>query len=185
MRYFTALIALCVASPALAASGPFISLKNTDFIVLLAFLLFIGVLFYFKVPTLIAGLLDKRSDAIRSELSEARALREEAQSILASFERRQKEVQEQADRIVEAARQDAEADAAAAREELLATVDRRLVAAQEQITSSQEAAERDVRDQAIKIAIAAARSVISEQMTAASANKLIDIAILEVESRLH
>ena len=104
-------------------------------------------------------------------------------SILASFERRQKEVQEQADRIVEAARQDAEADAAAAREELLATVERRLVAAQEQMTSAQAAAERDVRDQAIKIAIAAARSVISEQMTAVSANELIEIAILEVESR--
>jgi F-type H+-transporting ATPase subunit b len=174
-----------VASPALAASGPFISLKNTDFIVLLAFLLFIGVLFYFKVPTLIAGLLDKRADTIRSELSEARTLREEAQSILASFERRQKEVQEQAERIIEAARQDAEVEAVAAREALFETVERRLAAAQEQIASAQAAAERDVRDQAIKVAIAAAQSVISAQMTVASANKLIDTSILEVEAKLH
>jgi len=185
MRYLTLLITLCVASPAFAASGPFISLKNTNFIVLLAFLLFIGVLFYFKVPTLIAGLLDKRADTIRSELSEARTLREEAQSILASFERRQKEVQEQAERIVDAARQDAEVEAAAAREALLATVERRLAAAQEQIASAQAAAERDVRDQAIKVAIAATQSVISAQMTAASANKLIDKAISEVEAKLH
>ena len=174
-----------MASPALAASGPFISLKNTDFIVLLAFLLFIGVLFYFKVPTLIAGLLDKRADTIRSELSEARTLREEAQSILASFERRQKEVQEQAERIIEAARQDAEVEADAAIEALFATVERRLAAAHEQIASAQAAAERDVRDQAIKVAIAAAQSVISAQMTAASANKLIDTSILEVEAKLH
>jgi F-type H+-transporting ATPase subunit b len=185
LRYFTSLIVLSVASPALAASGPFISLKNTDFIVLLAFLLFIGVLFYFKVPTLIAGLLDKRADTIRSELSEARTLREEAQSILASFERRQKEVQEQAERIIEAARQDAEVEAVAAREALFATVERRLASAQEQIASAQAAAERDVRDQAIKVAIAAAQSVISAQMTAASANKLIDTSILEVEAKLH
>jgi F-type H+-transporting ATPase subunit b len=185
LRYFTSLIVLSVASPALAASGPFISLKNTDFIVLLAFLLFIGVLFYFKVPTLIAGLLDKRADTIRSELSEARTLREEAQSILASFERRQKEVQEQAERIIEAARQDAEVEAVAAREALFETVERRLAAAQEQIASAQAAAERDVRDQAIKVAIAAAQSVISAQMTVASANKLIDTSILEVEAKLH
>lgn len=185
LRYLTSLIVLSVASPALAASGPFISLKNTDFIVLLAFLLFIGVLFYFKVPTLIAGLLDKRADTIRSELSEARTLREEAQSILASFERRQKEVQEQAERIIEAARQDAEVEAVAAREALFATVERRLAAAHEQIASAQAAAERDVRDQAIKVAIAVAQSVISAQMTAASANKLIDTSILEVEAKLH
>ena len=185
MRYFTSLVAFSVATPAFSATGPFVSLKNTDFIVLLAFLLFIGVLFYFKVPTLIAGLLDKRADTIRSELSEARTLREEAQSILASFERRQKEVQEQAHRIVEAARQDAEVDAAAAREELIATVERRLAAAQEQIVSAQATAERAVRDQAIKVAVAVAQSVLSAQLTAAGANKLIDAAISEVEARLN
>jgi F-type H+-transporting ATPase subunit b len=185
MRYFTSVFACSLATPAFSATGPFISLKNTDFIVLIAFLLFIGVLFYFKVPALIAGLLDKRADSIRSELSEARTLREEAQSILASFERRQKEVQEQADRIVEAARQDAEVEAAAAREELITKVERRLAAAQEQIASAQAAAEREVRDQAIKVAIAVAQSALSAQMTAAGANKLIDTAISEVEAKLN
>ena len=185
MRYLTSLIALTAASPVFAASGPFISLKNTDFIVLLAFLLFIAVLFYFKVPKLIASLLDKRADTIRSELSEARTLREEAQSILASFERRQKEVQEQAGRIVKAARKDAESEAASAREALVATVERRLAAAEEQIASAQAAAERDVRDQAIKVAVAVAQSVITAQMTSASANKLIDNAISEVDAKLH
>ena len=79
-----------IASPALAASGPFVSLRNTDFIVLLAFIAFIGVLVYFKVPSLIGGMLDKRANTIRNELDEARKLREEAQSIFASYERRQK-----------------------------------------------------------------------------------------------
>jgi F-type H+-transporting ATPase subunit b len=185
MRYITSLIALTVASPAFAASGPFVSLKNTNFIVLLAFILFIGVLFYFKVPKLVIDQLDKRADAIRSELSEARTLREEAQSVLATFERRQKEVQEQAERILEAARKDAEVEAAAAREALLATVERRLAAAKEQIASAQASAERDVRDQAIKVAVAAAQHVLATQMTAAGANKLIDGAIAEVQDKLH
>jgi F-type H+-transporting ATPase subunit b len=185
MRYINSLIALTVASPAFAASGPFVSLKNTNFIVLLAFILFIGVLFYFKVPKLVIDQLDKRADAIRSELSEARTLREEAQSVLATFERRQKEVQEQAERILEAARKDAEVEAAAAREALLATVERRLAAAKEQIASAQASAERDVRDQAIKVAVAAAQHVLATQMTAAGANKLIDGAIAEVQDKLH
>ena len=35
------------AAPAFAASGPFFSLANTNFVVLIAFLVFIGVLVYF------------------------------------------------------------------------------------------------------------------------------------------
>ena len=41
MRFLAPFTALMIASPALAASGPFVSLKNTDFIVLLAFILFV------------------------------------------------------------------------------------------------------------------------------------------------
>lgn len=176
---------LTVASPALAASGPFISLANTNFVVLLAFLLFLGVLFYFKVPGLLAGLLDKRADGIKSELDEARALREEAQTILASYERKHKEVQAQADRIVAAAREDASAAADQAKEDLKASIARRLAAAEDQITSAQASAIKDVRDQAIGIAVAAANQVIAKQMTAAQGNKLIDAAIAEVENKLH
>ena len=61
------------------------SLGNTDFVVLLAFLLFVGVLIYLKVPGLLMGLLDKRADTIRAELDEARALREEAQTPACRF----------------------------------------------------------------------------------------------------
>ena len=89
MRKLAILFALTAASPAFAASGPFFSLGNTDFVVLIAFIVFIGVLFYFKVPGMIGGMLDKRADDIKSELDEARALREEAQTILASYERKQ------------------------------------------------------------------------------------------------
>ena len=82
-----ALLAL-TSGQALAATGPFFTLRNTDFVVLVSFLVFIGILFYFKVPTLIGGLLDKRAQTISAELDEARALREEAQTLLASYERK-------------------------------------------------------------------------------------------------
>ena len=62
-----------IGSPALAASGPFFSLNNTDFVVAISFLVFIGVLVYFKVPGILMGLLDQRAEQIRTELDEARA----------------------------------------------------------------------------------------------------------------
>ncbi len=182
---FSALIAGTVASPAFAAGDVFFSLKNTDFIVLLAFILFIGVLFYFKVPTLLSGMLDKRADGIKSELNEARALREEAQTLLASYERKQQEVKDQADRIVTAAKAEATEAAEQARADLEKSIVRRLAAAEEQIGSAQAAAVKEVRDQAIVVAIAAAKDVIAKKMSAAEGNALIESAIADVDSKLH
>ena len=186
MRYsLTALLAFAGATPALAASGPFFSLANTDFVVLLGLLLFIAVLFYFKVPGMIGGALDKRADGIKSELDEARSIREEAQTLLASYERKQKEVQEQADRIVAKAKADAAAAGEQAKEDIAQSITRRLAAAQEQIESAQTSAIKEVRDQAALVAVAVSRDVIAKQMTAASSNDLIDEAISVVDSKLH
>ncbi len=185
MRILTILIASLAASPALAASGPFFSLRNSDFVVLIAFLVFIGVLVYFKVPGLLGGLLDKRAATIKGELDEARALREEAQAVLASYERKHKEVQEQADRIVATAKREAEAAAEEAKAKLAMSIDRRLKAAEDQIASAEASAVREVRDRAISVAVAAAGDLLAKQMKAADRNKLIDSAIGEVETKLH
>ncbi len=179
------LTALITASPALAASGPFFSLTNTNFVVLIAFLLFVGVLLYLKVPTLLGGKLDERAEGIKSELEEARALREEAQTLLASYERKQKEVQEQADRIVAHASDEAVLAAEQAKADLKVSIARRLQAAEDQIASAEARAIKDVRDQAVSIAIGAAKDVISKQMTATEGNSLIESAIADVDAKLH
>ena len=177
--------ATLAAGPALAATGPFFSLYNTDFVVLLAFLLFVGILLYFKVPSKIGGLLDKRADTIRGELEEARALREEAQTILATYERKQKEVQGQADRIVASAREEAAAAAEQAKADLERSIQRRLAAADEQIASAEAGAVREVRDRAAQIAVEVAAEVVAKQMSSAEQNRLINDAIGVVQEKLH
>jgi len=186
MRLFLAtMMTFAATSPALAASGPFFTLRNTNFVVLLAFLLFVAVLLYVKVPKLLGDMLDKRADGIQSELDEARALREEAQTILASYERKQAEVKSQAERIVHTARDEAAQAAEQAKVDLEKSIARRLAAAEDQIASAQAAAVKDVRDQAITIAVSVAKEVMAKQMTAAAGNKLIDDAIAQVDAKLH
>lgn len=184
MKKLSILLAL-LASPAMAATGPFFSLQNTNFVVLLGFIAFIALLVYMKVPAKLIGMLDARAATIKAELDEARALREEAKSILATYERRQKEVQEQADRIVSAAREEALAAAAQAKADLKAAIARRLASATEQIASAEAAAIRQVREQAVSVAVAVAGEVLSKQMTADSASASIDEAIAQVEARFH
>ncbi len=184
MKRLTILLAL-TASPALAATGPFVSLQNTNFVVLLGFLAFVALLVYLKVPGKLTGMLDARAVQIKAELDEARALREEAKTILATYERRQKEVQEQADRIVSSAREEALAAAAQAKEDLKVSIARRLAAATDQIASAETAAVRQVREQAVNLAVAAAGDVLARQMTADAAKASIDAAIAQVDAKLH
>ncbi len=161
------------------------SLGNTDFVVLIGFLLFVAILFYFNVPAMLGGMLDKRAEGIKSDLDEARALREEAQTLLASYERKQREVADQAERIVAQAKADAEAAAVQARADLERSIERRLAAAEDQIASAEDKAVRSVRNRAVEVAIAAAAEMLAKKMGASEANTLIDSAIGEVERRLH
>lgn len=184
MKRLTLLFTL-IATPALAAEVSFFSLFNTDFVAWLGFLVFIAVLLYFKVPGILAGMLDKRAEGIRDDLDEARALREEAQTILATYERKQREVAEQSERIVAQAREEAQLAAEQAKADLQASIKRRLAAATDQIASAEANAVREVRDRAIAIATQVAAQVIAEKTSATDANKLIDASITEVGERLH
>ena len=183
------LLALLPATPAVAASKnpfslDFYKLSNTDFIVTPAFLLFVGVLVYYKVPTLVAGLLDKRAAGIREELDEARALREEAESVLAEFESKQREVGDHSERIIAAAKESAEEAAEQARRNLALAIERRIQAAQDQIASAEQRAVKQVREEAVRIAVSAAGKLIAEEMSADRASEMIDEAIASVEAKL-
>lgn len=185
MRYLMIPLFTVLASPAMAATGPFFSLRNTNFIVLMAFILFIAILMYMKIPSKIGAMLDARADGIRADLDEARALREEAQTLLASYERKQKEVQEQADRIVANARTEAERSAEASKDDIEASIARRLASAEEQLESARAAAIKDVQNRAVTVAVAAAKDVIASQMNAVRANSLIDESIATVKAKMH
>ena len=185
----SAALALAALPAAAASYNPlspsFYTLSNTNFVVLVAFVIFLGILIYYKVPGIIVGMLDKRAATIQAELDEARALREEAQSVLANFQRMQDEVKGQAERIVAQARSESEAAATQAKADLERALARRLKAAEDQIASAEAAALKDVKDRAAQIAVAAAGELIARSMSAKDAGRLVDDAIATVEAKLH
>lgn len=185
MARFSILLLSLLASPAFAASGPFFTLYNTNFVVLIAFVCFVSVILYLGVPKMLAKMLDARAETIKAELDDAKSLRDEAKALLASYEKKQKDVQAQADRIIEAAKVEAAAAAEQAKADIVSSVARRISAAEEQIRSAEASAVKEVRDQAIIVAINAARDIIAGQITASQGNALIDDAILQVDLKFH
>ncbi len=160
-------------------------LAMAEFWVAVAFGAFLLILAYFKVPGLIAKALDDRAAAIRKELDEARRLREEAQALLADYQRKHRNAGQEAEAIVEQARHEAEAFAAETRRALAETVERRRKQAEEKIARAEAQAVEDVRAAAVDMAIAAAEKILREKAAGASGTALIDESIRTLKTRLN
>jgi len=158
---------------------------DSNIVVAISFFLFFALLAYLGVHKFVIGALDKRADGIRNELNEARQLREEAQELFAEFERKQKEVEGQAEDIVANAKAEAEAAAERAKADLATSIERRLKAADEQIALAESDAVKEVKDTAVSVAIAAASEVLTSKLGADQAEGLVDNAIKDVGAKLH
>ncbi len=152
---------------------------------LIALFVFLGGMVYLKVPAMVTKSLDDRSDAIRDELEEARKLREEAQEMLADFQARRKQAEEEAQEIVDAAKREAATIAKDAERKTAEFVQRRTAVAEQKIGQAEATAVAEVRAAAIDVAVTAAEQIIGGKMTAATANKLIENGIAEVKSKMN
>ena len=135
--------------------------------------------------TFLTGWLDGRSAEIRARLDEAVRLREEAQALLASYERKHREAEKDAEDIVALARADAARMAADAAEALEASVQRRTELAMERIARAEATALKEVRETAIDIAVRGAERLIAAELDETKAEALIDDAIKDLGKRLH
>jgi F-type H+-transporting ATPase subunit b len=160
-------------------------LSTPEFWVAVSFFGFVALIVYFKIPGKAGELLDKRAEQIRDELDEARRLREEAQAMLAEFERKQRDAEKEAASIITLAGQEAEALAKETREKLNDSLERRTKMAEDKIARAEEQALSEVRSVAVNVAIAAAEQIIESKMTPAASKKLVDESIKGLKTKLN
>jgi F-type H+-transporting ATPase subunit b len=159
--------------------------RTAEFWVAISFVAFLAILAYYKVPALLAKALDDRAAAIRTELDEARRLRDEAQALLADYQKKHRNAGQEAGAIVEQARREAEAFAAETRRSLAETLKRRSQHAEERIARAETEAVEEVRAAAVDMAIAAAEKILREQAAGAAGAALIDESIRGLKGRLN
>jgi F-type H+-transporting ATPase subunit b len=151
----------------------------------IALLIFLAIVIYYKVPGMISGQLDQRAGKIQNELDEARRLREEAQQLLADYQRKRKEAEAEAQGIVDAAKREAKALAADAKVKTEEYVTRRTAFAEQKIAQAERDAIAEVRGSAVEIAVEAARKVLGDKIDAQAAGKLFAQSIDAVKSKLN
>jgi len=159
-------------------------LHDPEFWVLVAFAIALFGLAR-KAGPVIAKVLDDRAAKIKAELEEAHRLREEAQRMLAEYQRKQRDALKEAEEIIAHARIEAERAAEQAARDLEAALERRKRLALEKIAMAESKAIAEVRNTAVDIAISAVREILAQVLDAARKSKLIDEAIAALPQRLH
>jgi F-type H+-transporting ATPase subunit b len=134
---------------------------------------------------MIVSALDKRADGIRKELDEAKRLREEAQALLAEYQRKAREAEKEAGDIVSQAARDAEALSVEAAERIKDYVARRTKMAEQKIAQAEAQALQEVRTRAADLAVAAAERVLAAKVKGDQAAALIEKSIADVRKRLN
>ncbi len=132
----------------------------------------------------VAKMLDARAARIGAELDEAQRLREEAEALLAEYQRKQRDAKNEAESIVAQARDEAVRLRREAEENIRQTLERRERLALESIAQAEEKARAEVRNEAVDVAVAAARRILAETIDEKSGRALTDRAIAEVERSL-
>ncbi len=158
---------------------------DAEFFVAFGFVLFLLLLGYLGVHRTIANALDGRTRQIADELAEARRLREEAETVLASYKQRAADAEKDAQAIIAQAKDEADAMAQEAAQRMNEFVARRTKQAEGKIAMAEAQATHDVRAAAADAAVQAAETVLRTQTKGAAASELIVKGIGEVKAQLH
>lgn len=134
---------------------------------------------------MIAGQLDARAAKIRAELETATQLRKEAEKLLAEYQQKQRDMLREAETILATARIEADHMAESAEAQLKATIDARLRQAEEKIARAEADAVRDVRAHVVDVAVAAARTVLTQKIAASGADPLVEQSLKDIGKKLH
>ena len=157
---------------------------SPEFWVLVAFVLLIALAGRKVVRTITTG-LDSRAETIRTRVEEAEKLRDEAQELLASYQRKQHDATKEAKEIVERAREEAARLAERAADDLERSLKRREQLAMDRIAQAETSAVDQVRSLAVDVALEATRRVLTDNLPEDKADGLVDAAIKDLPEKLH
>jgi F-type H+-transporting ATPase subunit b len=163
----------------------FEALQETENWVALAFLLFIGLLVYLGVHRRVTDSLDHRQARIKSELDDARRFRDEAEKLLAEFQRKGREAEGEAAAIIAGAKAEAERLAAEAKTRMEDFVARRTKMAETKIAQAEAQALADVKSAAADAAVAAAQKILGAAAKGKVAEDLLAQGIEDVRKKFN
>ena len=142
---------------------------DATFWVAISFILFIGLLVYFKIPQKVNEILNQLISNIKNEINESEKLRNEAKTLLDNSQSKLDSASEETNKIIEQAKKDSENLVIEINEKFHKSAEIKKKLAETKITQMKEAALKEIKDTSIKIAVDSVKKIIS---TSVDKNKL-------------
>ena len=157
---------------------------DATFWVAVSFLIFVGLIFYLKVPQKVGRSMDESIKKIKEEIDNAERLKDEAKNILSEYESRVSKSKEEVKILIQKAEKQAENNIIKTNEEFHNIIENRKKAAEEKIKQMKAQAIKDVKNSSVNIAISSVEKIIKNSIDKKKLDKIYISSIEETKKIL-
>ena len=157
---------------------------DATFWVTVSFFIFIGILFYLKVPQKIKETLELNIANISNQISEAEKLKEDAKNILIEHEKKISDSKNEVKEMIKKANEEAEKNVIKTNKEFHNLMDNRKKSAEERIKQLRNQALKDIKNASVKISIESVEKLIKNSLDKSKLDKIFSSSIEETKLAL-
>jgi len=157
---------------------------DATFWVAISFFIFVGVLFYFKVPQKIYDSLDESIKKIKKDIDDAEKLKEEAKNILSEYETKISKSKQEINLLIRKAQNESEENLIRMNKEFHNIFENRKKMAEEKIKQMKTEAIKDIKNSSVDIAIQALEKIIKNSIDKKKLDKIYISSIEEAKKIL-
>tara|TARA_B100001250_G_scaffold195894_1_gene168291 strand:- start:2616 stop:3113 length:498 start_codon:yes stop_codon:yes gene_type:complete len=157
---------------------------DATFWVAISFVIFVGVLFYLKVPQKIYDSLDESIKKIKKEIDEAEKLKDEAKNILSEYETKISKSKQEVNLLIKKAQNESEKNIIKINEEFHNIFENRKKMAEEKIKQMKMQAIKDIKNSSVDIAIQALEKIIKNSIDKKKLDKIYISSVEEAKKIL-
>ena len=147
---------------------------DATFWVAIAFIIFIAVLVYLKVPQKINSLLNIMIEEIKNELNEAEKLKKESKNLLNESQEKLENAQKENEQIIKNAREESEKLIIEINNKFFQISENRKKITEQKIAQMKEVAIKSIKDTSIKIAIESVTKLVKTSINKSKLNTLFE-----------
>ena len=159
-------------------------IMDATFWVTISFLIFLGILVYFKIPQKIKEVLEQNILSIKNQINEAEKLKEDAKNILIEHEKKISNSKNEVREMIDKANEEAEKNVIKVNEEFHNLMENRKKNAEERIRQLKNQAEKDIKNASVKIAVDSVEKLIKNSIDKSKLDKIYSASIEETKLAL-
>jgi len=157
---------------------------DATFWVAISFVLFIGLLVYFKIPQKVNEMLNQLISNIKNEIYESEKLRNEAKDLLDRSQTKLDSAGSEASKITDQAKKDSEKLVIEINEKFHKSAEIKKKLAETKINQMKEAAIKEIKDTSIKIAVDSVKKIISTSVDKKKLDTIFEKNLEEAKAEL-